>query len=359
MKKRKRLSLSSKARSALAWAAVFFVLLQLAGSLLFDHVWTSVRFPSAAQVVARLDRKPDIVFLGSSRFGTDVNETEIGWEIQQQRQLPRRPEVLNASVPAGDLIAADYLLDQILRHGARPKLAVIEVSPETLNRFNEWFFFHVRRQVRWVDTPALFVDICRSKQLGRLLSARLVPWHVHRRQIWTDAFAGAQACCSRWFGAEVRKPSAIPFTAAAQARPAIDWEEVLRKARSRPDAKQLEYTQIGVGQPLRWLKNYRIGGASVHALERLIDRCRQHEIEVVLVGVPVSAPHRQTYTPPIDSAFVAHMKKVSQAHQCRFVDYRDQVPDALFNDNHHMRPEGAIYFSRRLSQEVLAPAWTH
>src|SRR5262245_1908229 len=102
MRTRAHRTLTKKARSALIWAAAYFVVLQLAGSLLFDYVWTAVRFPSAAQVLIRLEQRgknPDIVCLGSSRFGAGINESEIGWELQQRLQLPSRPEVFNASVP--------------------------------------------------------------------------------------------------------------------------------------------------------------------------------------------------------------------------------------------------------------------
>ena len=128
----------------------------------------------------------------------------------------------------------------------------------------------------------------------------LLPWRLRIRH--------EPNRCRRFGDAAAQRP-AIPFTAGAQVRPAIDWDDILRKARSKPDATQVELTQIGVGQPLRWLRNYRIGGASARALEQLLGRCRQHEIEVVLVGVPVSLAHRQTYTPAIDSEFVDYMKK--------------------------------------------------
>jgi hypothetical protein len=43
-------------------------------------------------------------------------------------------------------------------------------------------------------------------------------------------------------------------------------------------------------------------------------------------------------------------------YDCRFVDCRDRLPDELFIDNHHLRPEGGQQFSALLACEALAPA---
>src|SRR2546421_251153 len=77
----------------------------------------------------------------------------------------------------------------------------------------------------------------------------------------------------------------------------------------------------------------------------------------MLVAVPVTRWHRDQYTPEINAAFLAHMDRLTRTYRCRFFDYRDQVPDYLFKDIHHLAPEGAYYFSRRLTREVLSPAW--
>jgi hypothetical protein len=105
------------------------------------------------------------------------------------------------------------------------------------------------------------------------------------------------------------------------------------------------------------LRNYRVGGTAAEALERLLKRCRQHGITPVLVGVPVSIPYRELYTPEIDGPFLSYMNQMAQTYRCQFVDYRDRVPDSLFLDQHHCNLEGGIYFSEKLSREILAPAW--
>ena len=104
--------------------------------------------------------------------------------------------------------------------------------------------------------------------------------------------------------------------------------------------------------------NYRIGGNNTAALERMLQSCRANGIKPILLAPPVTAPHRQVYTPAIEAAFGDYVHALCQHYGCTYVDFRAQVPDALFSDNHHLLPEaGGRYFSRRLTEEVLVPAW--
>jgi hypothetical protein len=75
------------------------------------------------------------------------------------------------------------------------------------------------------------------------------------------------------------------------------------------------------------------------------------------VDVPVTKQFRDCITPEIDAAYRSHVNELTHRYACRFVDYRDQVPDELFIDIHHLGPEGSTYFSQRIADEVLAPAW--
>jgi hypothetical protein len=107
----------------------------------------------------------------------------------------------------------------------------------------------------------------------------------------------------------------------------------------------------------KWLKDYRIGGSTDQACERIVRRCRQRNIAVVLIAPPLSSDHRQCYTPQIEAAFLDRLRGLAERYACRFVDYRDRMPDTMFLDNHHLHLEGAQELSRQLVEEVLAPAW--
>jgi hypothetical protein len=350
--------LHHRARSALLWAGAWFMFAQFLGGLVLDYVWTSVRFPSADRHMAALEQmpaSPDIIFFGSSRFEAGIHLAEIQRTLQAELPGTCQPRVFNAAVPAGDPICGDYLLKQMLSRGVRPALAIIEVSPETLSTYNEWLAYHIRRQLCWNDVPAYFLDICRSRLIGKLVMARVLPLHVHRRQLRQDLV-------ERLNHRLIEPPPLEHWQAAGSTATASDanptWAGVLHHFGDVPSAEQRENTQRWIGQPYRWLGHFQIGGTATAALERMLERCREHGIRPILVGVPVTQPHRAAYTPPIEAAFQMYVHAIVQRFGCSFVDYRAQVPDAFFSDNHHLLPdEGGLYFSHRLACEVLAPAW--
>src|SRR5262249_37481350 len=153
----------------------------------------------------------------------------------------------------------DYVLRLLFQHGAKPGLVVIEISPETLNHYNEWFCFHVRRQLIWSDIPFNLVDVCRAGQIVRLVGARLLPLHIHRQEICKVA----ERACEQWLTSCVAKPvaaQAIAKKPSADVNPdtGIDWDAVLGRSRANPSGAQHDRTAAGLIQPFNWTKHYHI-----------------------------------------------------------------------------------------------------
>src|SRR5262249_37525018 len=111
------------------------------------------------------------------------------------------------------------------------------------------------------------------------------------------------------------------------------------------------------GDLSRWLSHYRIGGNNPAALRRMLARCRDLDIQVVLLAPPLAEPHRRYYKPEIESAFMNHIKSLVADFGCQFVDSRDWAQDRLFRDHHHLFPDGGDYYSRLLTYRVLVPLW--
>ena len=348
----------ARARQSLRWAVGLFFAVQLVGGLLLDYRWPEIRFPSVARTLkalSRTDVSPEIMCLGSSRFGAAFAQDRIADWIAEA--TGRRPVVFNASIEAGDLITADYLMARILERGIRPKVVVIEVSPETLARRNEWLGQHLIRQLTWADVPSYSVETILSGNLMRMLSSRLVPLYVHRRQIRRHAYDWFEnAFKPRHQAKRSKKPRRRkPRKMNREETQGVPWEVFM--SMNGPPAPPVR-TQAGLHVIRRWLRHYEVGGSAAASLQSLVRRCRHADIDVVLVGVPVTKAHRNLYSPAIDHAFLAHVRSIARRYQCRFVDFRAAVPDSMFLDNHHVLPTGGIRFSRLLTTEVLLPMWT-
>jgi hypothetical protein len=346
---------SVHSRSVLLWAAGLFVAMQLSASLLLDYAWPLVRFPSARHVLAHLAAepdRPDIVSLGSSRFEAGIISTEISCLLNQEFRLEPPVVFFNASVPAGDSIAGEFMIHRLLEAGARPKLLLIEISPETLNHYNDWLGLHVRRQLCWHDMPGYFLEVTRSLQLVRWLGERVNPVYYHREELWHVTAEEWQ----RLTGRTESKPAPASAEIVADAGPA--WDKLLRPPGTPLLSETAELSRVGAFDVIRrWLRHYRIQGGNVKALERVLRLCRKEGIQVVMIGIPVTQPHRDAYTPEINREYLSFLEGLTRTYGFRFVDYRARVPDNLFVDTHHLSPEGGLYFSRVLTYEVLAPFW--
>ena len=347
------------ARRALLWTAGLYIALQLTFSLLLDYRWPFLRFPSARvrlDELAKSQIKPDIVLLGSSRFEAGINPAEIAWQLDRQCSLDQPVGVFKGAISCGDPIVFEFLFNCLMEASYHPKLLVLEISPETLNRTNQWLGMHVRRQLRWGDVPRYFLDICRSDQAMRWLGERINPVFIHREELWHNAAGVVEqssdqsaAGLASWAIASTKPGNAFGGDALSIGDPLLPAAPLLS-----PEFAAI--SQCGACLPQKWLRHYRISGsASADALERVLRKCHEQGIEVLLVGVPVTQPHRATYTADIDREYFAYVATLTDKFGCRFVDYRDRLPDSLFTDNHHLSPVGGFSFSRLLAFEQLAP----
>jgi len=316
-----------------------FVAAQLTAGLLFDYVWPQVRFSILVRQFVRAEEhgeNPTGVCLGSSRFGTCLIEQELT-RILQERTGNASDWVLNAAAPAGDLLTSERALRMLLARGIRPRVALIEISPEALNRHNGWMSFHVDRQLCWDEIPAYLPEVSRTGQLGRLCVGRLFPLYAHRKGIWNSFGDIAKS---------LRKKS--------PGRQGTDWNRVIGVTPQLSEAEKAQKTRVGLAHVQKCLHDYDPGGLARAALERMLKICREEGITPLLMAPPVSSRQRDLYTPAIEKAFQACLREVCRDYECRFVDCRDRLRDEEFFDNHHASMEGGMRFSRATAEGTLS-----
>jgi hypothetical protein len=346
-----------RGRSVLLWGLGAFVALQLTASVLLDYVWPQLRFPpffAQAERAGAFPVAPSIVCLGSSRCGCLLDEDEIS-DVVRRLTGDVQAQFFNAAVPAGDLYVNEKLLYELLQRGMRPRYVLIELCPESVHQQNAWLTLHVGRQLRWDELPAYLLEVQRTGNALRLAGTRFLPLFALREQIRDHVASAAQGWYGTFVGAEGAKaprPVAVLPTG-----PMPDWTKLsadaLRDTKAEPSAD----TKINLQAVAQELKAYRPGGNSALALERMVRRCREHGIEPILFGVPLSSAHRGYYTEAVERPYQEFLRAFAQRHGCRYVEYRDALPDQFFLDHHHASKAGRLLFSRRLGVEMLGPLW--
>jgi Protein of unknown function (DUF1574) len=339
-----RRSFGRHSRAGVAWALGLFAAGQIVAGLLLDYRYPLTKFPSASIMLdaASQEPKPAVAFFGSSRTGAAIDIAETN-KLLKSAHPNDPPRAINLSVPAGDAISAEFILDQLLSRGQKPRWAVIEVSPETVNSHNMWMIAHVMRQLNWEHVWSHFWTARRGKALWYYLEARTVPVYTHRKQLVKDAKSAARD----W----------LPHTNGAEAQPAVplDWKDVMRPPEQPTNEELLKLSRERASLTTRrWLTPYHAGGVTAEALERVLGRCRSEGIGVILLGIPACTAHRAEFTPAIEAEYTAYINRLTVDYGCRFVDARDWIPDTLFLDDMHLRFEdGAKVFTDRFVREVL------
>lgn len=327
---------------------------QIGVGLLLDQNLLKVRFPAAEAMInaiARLPRQPDIVFMGSSRFEGGINVAEI----RQLMEIPfgeEAPQMFNASIRASDPYSMHFLMRMLADRGVMPRMVVLEISPETVTTAGPFQNIQVARLLTWKDMPVDAPDLLARRQYSRLLSSRLLPIFLYRRELLT------------WLIGSEPPYLTLAETAAQQPAPIGEDADIVRP--SAPDIpvmtqeqREAVLRQLQAAAPTvrKWLRDYRIAGLNPRHLESMLKLLRTHKVTIILVGVPVSQPHYDCYTHDINQKFLDYMSYLSRTYGCRFVDYRNRVPDEFFRDTHHLTKNGGAFFSRMLQEEVLCEAW--
>jgi hypothetical protein len=332
-----------RARRALLWGVALFCIAQLAAGLCFDWVCPQVRFPelpAKAGAISALPHSPDVLCLGGSRTRWAFQERVIEAAVRDTTGQDRFT-VFNAAINNSDLVTMDYSLERFLRHAGRPAWVVVEVSPETLAERNFWLNHEIKRHWTWVDVATRFGEIARFSDVPRLLETRLVPLSFYRRSLLPQVH----------FPSDWSTPASIGKPVADV--PRLEDEPDLRQP--RPASASRHPSRQGLSTFRRWLKDYRVGGSATEALDRLVRRCRQGGMAVILLAPPLASEHRRLYTAEIEKAFLGHVRDLELQYGCLFADYRDCLPDAMFLDSHHVLREGGERFSRQFSDQVLSP----
>jgi hypothetical protein len=339
----KRGAYQRRGRGALLGALGVFLLAQLAIGLLLDWRGIAVRFPSLARVLdaaPRGNHGPDVVFLGTSR-SQGLHADEATALLRMEHPEAGAVEVCNAAVPGGDPIAEDYVLEHLISQRSRPRLAVVEVSPDTVNNYNEMFTLHCHRQICWWDAPQYFFDVCQAGEIRKLAVSRLVPLYAHRLEILHQSGVAA----TRVFSSPSKPPIKAP----------IDFGNLDALPPPPLSAAEVERCEGYVEMSRRRFRHYAPGGSTADALERLLRRCRDNHIDVILYGAPCTSFFRMNFTPEIDAAYSAYIKRLTQTYGCRYIDYRDALPDQCFADMLHYNPSGGRIFTCRLTRDLISP----
>ena len=309
---------------------------QLATGLWLDGPGLLARFADARRVLAAADARTtpvDLLIVGSSRLAFSVDASALEARLREHFGADA-PEVFQAAIPAGDAIAHDWLGPRLAERGIRPRLAVVEIAPESFALYNRWLNFHVTRQFTWLDLAYFLPDIARRGSFGRVLATRLAPVFYYRYELLLAAFG--------------RPPPYLVAPQPERASPERSEEDVRRH--------RLEATQDDLRSIRRWLRGYTLRGHTAEAYERVLERLTDAGTAIVLVQPPVTRAYAALYSDDVETRYAEHVLELITRYDAEYVDLRDRLPDDDFYDSHHTTELGREAFTPVFADEAVIPA---
>lgn len=362
------------AKSTLIWALVTFFVAQFAIGICIDRYGLLIRFPSAAKSLRSLQQNakpmPTVIAFGSSRLLGGFIPGQAN-DVIQQHFPGRNCHTINLAVPAGDLTTTRLLLEKTLKLGITPRIALIEISPETLTQTNQWLTEHARRQVTLDVLPSYFLELAREDQLRRVVSAHLWPLSVHRQALQNEmgriVTGGANQSVNdirlMWElnGKDLPEPLGhFPHHhnhLVVEKLQSWTHPPSQNPAEAENTAANANLILQGIVPVRNWLENYETGGINKQSLEEILSLCQNYDIYPILVCTPLAKAHRDLYTDTIEAKFQACLDDIALRYPFTFVDYRDLLTDAHMIDNHHLAIAGAGIFTDRITQAFLVPTF--
>jgi hypothetical protein len=318
-----------RARRVLALAGLLFLAAELAIGLALDRAPLHVRFREAADALARVRAagpNPDVLLFGSSRFKALILPSVVEARLRETFG-DQTPRVTSVSFNGGDLVGTDILLDHVLAQGTRPRIALIELTPEWVRYPIPFLNGQLLRAFTWRDVrewlPELMLGTRRT-----LLCARLFPAYCYRNELLT------------WMVGRSPPYLAAPTSASQPA------------AKTRKDDPE-----HGAGRWARRMRGYEVSPHALALLERVLVRCRAAGIECVVVVPPISSTHRALLRGHIHDTFVAAVARMQAQDPFPLADFSDRLPDDGFHDSTHGNRSGGERFSEIVADEVIAPRW--
>jgi hypothetical protein len=342
----------NQARAAVIWALVCF----LVGHLIYG-VYLHRRHPEfydpefsfrLRDLKRRLSEAPDrplALAVGSSRVAFGFHPASVSGPGAAG---DREPILFNLAMLGVGPVRERLVLRRVLNEGIKPRWLIIEVWAPFLPHAG---FFReepnvFKHDVYWSDLPVLSRVYNRSGEAVNLLIEKNLTPALHYRARLLDrrarflvppAFVSEMAFDDvSWAGLDGFGWVPAPF----------------------PRPKPTEFTVLlerdkKLIKPL--LDDFHVSEVSDQALRDLLDDCRVHDIEPVLLLMPEHSELRQWYAPKTRLTLTAYLRQLSDVYRTPVIDARTWVDDEDFGDCPHLEPHGADVFSERFGREVFRP----
>ncbi|WP_406700412.1 DUF1574 family protein [Singulisphaera sp. Ch08] len=330
----------------LAWALLWFVASQVAlRSFLQSRpqvadVEFGRKLADLRAAVAESPDRPVVLMLGSSRVATGFRPDSL---LGHEANTGLDPLVFNFAQVGSGPEMAHLSLQRLLDSGIRPDWVFLEFWPPTwgAERGLKEFMDQVNIGcLDWKGLRLLRSYVSRPGKLDRQWWTRqVVPLVTHREAL-------LRHLAPTW----VLTPTEPDRR--CQNLDRFGWWSPMDAVALEERGRLVErYRRVYEHR----LRRYQIAKTPDRALRAIIALCHREKIRASVVVLPEGQVFRDLYPASTLRDVRTYLEGIRRDCRVEVVDARDWVDDGGFMDGHHLLPEGAAVFTRRLGRDVLQP----
>jgi hypothetical protein len=338
--------LSRRAWMTLAWASFWFV----AGQVAIRAVLQSrpeIADPEFGRKLVDLRAairqqpgRPVVLMLGSSRVATGFRPDSLP---RHEAYAGRDPLVFNFAQVGSGPEMAHLSLQRLLDFGIRPDWVLIEFWPPTwgTERGIKEFMDQVNVGcLDWGGVRLLGRYVSRPRRLYRQW------WNMQLVPLVTQREALVRHVAPSWALTPTEPDRRC------QNLDRLGWWSPMTSVEPEERGRLVErYRRVYEHR----LRRYRVAKTPDHALREIVALCDRERIRATVVVLPEGEVFRGLYPDKARRDVTDYLDRIGRECRVQVVDARDWVDDDGFMDGHHLLPEGAAVFTRRLGRDVLQP----
>jgi hypothetical protein len=334
--------MKQSARAVLLWSLGLYGLSAVVFCVIIDQWCPNVtekeyrgKWEQLQQLVRETPKQPLVVMLGSSRSDAAFQASRLDGLLGPDDQPLH---AFNFGIAAAGPLHEQLYLRDMLEHGIRPRLLLIEFLPPLLSRPQRGLISEEKwTSAAWLSASQLLrLSPYLGDPQGKVsdwIEARVAPWYVHR------------AALHEW--AQVELLHQTPPTEFRRTSDRWGWgfgDGLTREDMERFRAVSRLYIPS--------LGGFRLGRGPTRAMRDLLACCRHEHIPVVLVVTPESTEFRTWYSAACQAQTDRLLAELCATYGAKAIDARRWLADEDFADGHHARKSGATLFTTRLLAEL-------
>jgi hypothetical protein len=232
-------------------------------------------------------------------------------------------------------------LERLFNSGVRPDLVLVEVLPPLLTeqpRISELLPERVAASRLRHEEMQLLARLARPERpaLSReWWACQVAPWSAHRFSILTAA-----------------APNLLPPQARTNNYAAADASGWIGMPRQCREVEQRALARAEI-EYRAGLQVFRLSPRILAGVRETVQRCDQAGVKAALVLMPEGPIFRSWYPAAAWRQIDTALKELSRECGVPLLDLRECAGEADFLDSHHLYPEGATVYTRRLAERLV------